>query len=111
MAADRDSPAGEFKRVLTIAMKTIAEDPEVTVAFGSEQPSLAGNRAKLPNVADTLKPDEMAELRRLVGAHHKFTNILRGYIANGEIAARQLAEAVKRESAIKRATRHWRTGT
>ena len=62
-------------------------------------------------LADTLKPDEMAELRRLVGAHHKFTNILRGYIANGEIAARQLAEAVKRESAIKRATRHWRTGT
>lgn len=62
-------------------------------------------------LVDTLKPDEMAELRRLVGAHHKFTNILRGYIANGEIAARQLAEAVKRESAIKRATRHWRTGT
>lgn len=62
-------------------------------------------------LADTLKPDEMAELRRLVGAHHKFTNILRGYIANGEIAARQLAEAVKSESAIKRATRHWRTGT
>ena len=62
-------------------------------------------------LADTLKPDEMAELRRLVGAHHKFTNILRGYIANGEIAARQLAEAVKRESAIKRATRHWSTGT
>lgn len=62
-------------------------------------------------LADTLKPDEMAELRRLVGTHHKFTNILRGYIANGEIAARQLAEAVKRESAIKRATRHWRTGT
>lgn len=59
-------------------------------------------------LADTLKPDELAELRRLVGAHNKFTNILRGYIANGEIAARQLAEAVKRESAIKRAARLWR---
>jgi cobaltochelatase CobT len=65
MAADRDSPAGEFKRVLTIAMKTIAEDPEVTVAFGSEQPSLAGNRAKLPNVADTMKASDIAIVRGL----------------------------------------------
>jgi len=59
-------------------------------------------------LADTMKPDELAELRRLVGAHHKFTNILRGYIASGGIAARQLAEAVKREGAITRAARLWR---
>jgi cobaltochelatase CobT len=65
MAADKDSPAGEFKRVLTIAMKTISEDPELTVAFGSDQPSLAGNRAKLPNVADTMKPADIAIVRGL----------------------------------------------
>lgn len=53
--------------------------------------------------------DDLAELRRLLGAHQKFETILRGYIANGEIAARQLAEAVKRESEVKRAvTRLWR---
>ncbi|MCB1377628.1 MAG: cobaltochelatase subunit CobT, partial [Alphaproteobacteria bacterium] len=65
MAADKDSPAGEFKRVLTIAMKTIAEDPELTVAFGSDQPSLAGNRAKLPQVSNELKSGEVAIVRGL----------------------------------------------
>ena len=45
MAKEKDTPANEFKRVLTVAMKTIAEDPELTVAFGNEQASLAGNRA------------------------------------------------------------------
>ena len=59
-------------------------------------------------LADTLKPDEMAELRRLVGAHHKFTNILRGYIATGEHAARMLADAVKSETPIQRALTRWR---
>ena len=60
MAAEKDSPAGEFKRVLGICMKTIAEDPEMTVAFGSEQPSLAGNRAKLPQIGNEMKAAEVA---------------------------------------------------
>lgn len=59
-------------------------------------------------LADTLKPDEMAELRRLVGAHNKFATILRGYIATGEHAARMLADAVKSETPIQRALTRWR---
>jgi cobalamin biosynthesis protein CobT len=55
VAKEKDTPSNEFKRVLTVAMKTIAEDPELSVAFGNEAPSLAGNRAKLPQVANELK--------------------------------------------------------
>ena len=65
MAKEKDTPSNEFKRVLTVAMKTIAEDPELSVAFGNEAPSLAGNRAKLPQVANELKPGDIAIVRGL----------------------------------------------
>lgn len=63
MAAEKDSPAAEFKRVLSVAMKTIAEDPELSVTFGSEPPSLSGNRAKLPQVSNDLRAQEIAIAR------------------------------------------------
>ncbi|MEI7600802.1 MAG: cobaltochelatase subunit CobT [Aestuariivirga sp.] len=65
MAKEKDTPSNEFKRVLTVAMKTIAEDPELSVAFGNEAPSLAGNRAKLPQVANEMKPADIAIVRGL----------------------------------------------
>ena len=65
MAKEKDTPSNEFKRVLTVAMKTIAEDPELSVAFGNEAPSLAGNRAKLPQVANELKAADIAIVRGL----------------------------------------------
>ncbi len=65
MANEKDTPANEFKRVLTVAMKTIAEDPELSVAFGNEAPSLAGNRAKLPQIANELKASDIAIVRGL----------------------------------------------
>ena len=46
MAANTEGPAGEFKRVLTLAMKTIAEEPELTVTFGSEHAGLSGNQGE-----------------------------------------------------------------
>jgi cobaltochelatase CobT len=63
VATDKDSPSAEFKRVLTVAMKTIAEDPELSVVFGNEQPSLAGNRARLPQISNDLKPSDIAIVR------------------------------------------------
>ncbi|MEY3082663.1 MAG: cobaltochelatase subunit CobT [Pseudomonadota bacterium] len=68
MAKEKDTPSNEFKRVLTVAMKTIAEDPELSVAFGNEAPSLAGNRAKLPQVGNELKPADIAIVRGLSDA-------------------------------------------
>ncbi len=68
MAGEKESPGNEFKRVLTVAMKTIAEDPEMSVAFGNEQPSLAGNRAKLPQVGNELRASDIAIVRGLSDA-------------------------------------------
>ena len=65
MAKEKDTPSEEFKRVLTVAMKTIAEDPELSVAFGNEQPALAGNRAKLPQIGAELKASDIAVVRGL----------------------------------------------
>jgi cobaltochelatase CobT len=63
VAAEKDSPAGEFKRVLTVAMKTIAGDPELTVTFGTEPPALAGNKARLPNINTQFTAKEIAVTR------------------------------------------------
>ena len=65
MSADKDHLSNAFKRVLTVAMKTIAEDPELTVAFGNEPPGLAGNRARLPQISNELKPGDIAIVRGL----------------------------------------------
>lgn len=65
MADAKDTPAGEFKRVLAVAMKTIAGDPEMTVTFGSEAPSLSGNKAKLPQIANEFTAQEIAIARGL----------------------------------------------
>ena len=55
MATDTDGPSGAFKRSLAMAMRTIAEDPEMTVTFGADQPSLAGNRCRLPQIERTVQ--------------------------------------------------------
>jgi cobaltochelatase CobT len=65
VASEKESPANEFKRVLTVAMKTIAEDPELIVAFGNENPSLSGNKAKLPQIGNELKAADIAIVRGL----------------------------------------------
>ena len=65
MASEKESPGNEFKRVLTVAMKTIAEDPELSVAFGNENPSMSGNKAKLPQIGNELKAADIAIVRGL----------------------------------------------
>ena len=44
MAQDRDGPATEFKRVLALATKTIAGEPELQVTYGTEAPASRGTR-------------------------------------------------------------------
>ena len=88
MAADaREGPAGAFKRVLTSAMKTIAEDPELTVVFGAEAPSLAGNKVKLPQISDELKAAEVAIVR---GQSDSFALRLANH--SGKVHSRYLPE-------------------
>jgi cobaltochelatase CobT len=48
-----------------MAMRTIAEDPEMTVTFGADQPSLAGNRCRLPQIDHELPTKAVAVARGL----------------------------------------------
>jgi cobaltochelatase CobT len=63
--AEREGRAEGFKRVLSTAMKTIADDPELSVTFGNEPPALSGNRAKLPQITNTITAKEIAITRGL----------------------------------------------
>ncbi len=65
MAADPEGPSGSFKRSLTVTMRTIAQEPELTVTFGAEQASLSGNRARLPQIDHELPANEVAVARGL----------------------------------------------
>ena len=69
MAGEKESPGNEFKRVLAVAMKTIAEDPELSVTFGNENPSLTGNKAKLPQIGNELKAADIAIVRGLADSY------------------------------------------
>jgi cobaltochelatase CobT len=63
MAAARESQSEEFKRVLGTAVKVIADDPEASVVYGNETPSLTGNKAKLPQVTDPFTAQSIAITR------------------------------------------------
>ncbi len=65
MAENREGRAEEFKRVLSTAMKTIADEPELSVSFGNEPPALSGHKAKLPQVTNQLTAQEVAITRGL----------------------------------------------
>ena len=56
-------PIEEFKRALTQTMRSIAEESELTVTFGSETPSLNGLRARLPQPARDLDPADRQNVR------------------------------------------------
>jgi cobaltochelatase CobT len=63
--AEREGRAEEFKRVLSTAMKTIADEPELSVSFGNDTPALSGNKAKLPQVTNAISAQEVAITRGL----------------------------------------------
>jgi len=63
MPSDREGPTAPFKRALGLAMRTIADDPELNVTFGAEQPSLSGHKARLPQVSHDLPAGEIAVTR------------------------------------------------
>ena len=59
----KENPVEPFKRALTMAMRTIADDPELVVTFGTEPPGIRGQRARLPLPSRTLPPEEVAMVR------------------------------------------------
>jgi cobaltochelatase CobT len=65
MPQDREGPIAPFKRALSLAMKTISNEPELNVAFGGEAPGLQGTRARLPQLSLDLPEREVAITRGL----------------------------------------------
>ncbi len=58
-----ESPSEPFKRAVTVAVRSLAGEPEMEVNFSSEPPSLKGLKARLPAPGRTLPPHEVAVVR------------------------------------------------
>ncbi len=65
MAGNKEDKAEKFKSVLGSAMKTLALDPDLSVIFGNEQPSLLGHKVKLPQVNQNASAKDVAITRGL----------------------------------------------
>jgi len=64
-----ESPVEPFKRALALAMRTIAENPELNVTFGTEPPGLRGLRARLPLPSRAMEAEEVAQVRGFSDAY------------------------------------------
>ncbi|MFQ5958468.1 MAG: cobaltochelatase subunit CobT [Alphaproteobacteria bacterium] len=61
--AEIENPVEPFRRAVSAAMRAIAEDYELTVSFGGEQPGLRGSEATLPQPSRDLDPGEARRIR------------------------------------------------
>ncbi|MGB3646034.1 MAG: cobaltochelatase subunit CobT [Mesorhizobium sp.] len=59
------SEADSFKRAITVCMRAISGDGEMEVAFAKDKPALAGNRARLPELAKRPSANDIAVTRGL----------------------------------------------
>lgn len=65
MAAKTESPTEPFKRALTHAARSLAEQPDLEVVFSAEPSGVYGKRAVLPHPPRDLAPAEAARIRGL----------------------------------------------
>ena len=74
---NKSSDIDEFKRALTMAMRSISKQDELTVSFGSDKGNLSGLKARLPMPNKNMDSDQINSLRgeadslALYLAHHK----------------------------------------
>jgi len=59
----KEGPIEPFKRAVAMTMRTIAENDELTVTYGTEPPGLRGLRARLPLPGRNLPASEVAQVR------------------------------------------------
>lgn len=69
MSNSKEGPIEPFKRAVTLAMRTMAENPELAVTFGTEPPGLRGLRARLPLPSRALPPEEIAQVRGVADSY------------------------------------------
>ena len=58
-----ESPSEPFKRAVTVAVRSLAAEPELEVAFSSEPPALKGLKARLPSPHRNLSASDIALVR------------------------------------------------
>jgi cobaltochelatase CobT len=58
-----ESPSEPFKRAVTVAVRSLAAEPELEVNFSSEPPSLKGLKARLPSPHRNLSAQDVALVR------------------------------------------------
>ena len=63
MSPPKDGPAEPFKRALALAMRSIAQDHELDVTFGTDAPGAHGHKARLPQVDRSLDRESVAVTR------------------------------------------------
>jgi cobaltochelatase CobT len=99
MAAEKIDRAERFKEVLGTAMKSMANDAELTVSFGNEQSQLVGHKIKLPQITGAATAKDIAITRGLADsftlklANHS-DSVHGKYIPEGK-NARAVFEAVE----------------
>jgi cobaltochelatase CobT len=61
--AKPENPSEPFKRAVSVAVRSLAGEPEMEVSFSSEPPSLKGLKARLPSPARNLSAHDVALVR------------------------------------------------
>ena len=61
--AKPESPSEPFKRAVSVAVRSLAAEPELEVSFSSEPASLKGLKARLPSPHRNLSAQDVALVR------------------------------------------------
>ena len=91
MKPNKQNDIDEFKRALTMAMRSISKEDELTVSFGAESGSINGLKARLPLPNKSMNSNQLNSLRgeadsiALFIAHHK-EDISNKYLPEGQKA-------------------------
>ncbi len=67
--SDKENPVEPFKRALINTMRTISENQELAVSFGTEPPGLRGLRARLPLPSRDMASEDIARIRGFSDAY------------------------------------------
>ena len=67
--AKPESPSEPFKRAVSVAVRSLAAEPELEVNFSSEPPSLKGLKARLPSPHRNLPAQDVALVRGIGDAY------------------------------------------
>ena len=92
MRPNNQNDLDEFKRALTMAMRSISKEDELTVSFGAETGSVNGVKARLPLPNKSMSAKQLDSLRgeadsiALFIAHHK-EDVSQKYLPGGQKAS------------------------